>query len=111
MVTPIEEGDKVKAEISKILYKDQIDYIKQEGKWPKQFQPSVSHNEETLSKLKLSQSESGEELSEDYDSDNDDDLFKNTNRPVHNRESDEETSSEENDESNDEQEETVVKPK
>jgi len=29
MVTPIEEGDKVKAEITAILYKEQIKYIKE----------------------------------------------------------------------------------
>lgn len=33
LVTPIEEGDKVKAEIINILYKEQIKYIKEEGKW------------------------------------------------------------------------------
>jgi len=111
MVTPIEEGDKVKAEIAKILYKDQIDYIKQEGKWPKQFLPSVTQTQENMNKLKISQSESGEELSEDDDSDNDDDLFQNTNRPIHNHVSEEETSSEENDESNDELDEVVDKAK
>ena len=30
---PIEEGDKVKAEIVHILYKDQIKYIIEEGLW------------------------------------------------------------------------------
>ena len=33
LVTPIEEGDKVRAEIISILYKEQIKYIKEEGKW------------------------------------------------------------------------------
>ena len=33
MVEPIDEGDKVKAEIVTILYKEQIKYIKEEGKW------------------------------------------------------------------------------
>ena len=33
LVQPIEEGDKVKAEIIHILYKDQIRYIQQEGLW------------------------------------------------------------------------------
>ncbi|XP_063428926.1 probable RNA-binding protein EIF1AD [Mytilus trossulus] len=36
-IEPIEEGDRVKAEISRILYKDQIKYIKEEGKWPEAF--------------------------------------------------------------------------
>jgi len=34
---PIEEGDKVKAEIVNILYKEQIKNIKSEGKWPPAF--------------------------------------------------------------------------
>ena len=33
MVEPIGEGDKVKAEIVSILYKEQIKYIKEEGLW------------------------------------------------------------------------------
>merc|ERR1739846_271803 len=34
IVEPIEEGDKVKAEIVRILYKDQIRTIKTESQWP-----------------------------------------------------------------------------
>ena len=34
IVEPIEEGDKVKAEIVRILYKDQIRHIKSENSWP-----------------------------------------------------------------------------
>ena len=33
LVEPIEEGEKVKAEIVTILYKEQIKYIQDEGKW------------------------------------------------------------------------------
>lgn len=33
IVEPIEEGNKVKAEIVHILLPDQIKYIKEEGKW------------------------------------------------------------------------------
>ena len=33
LVDPIDEGDKVKAEIIQILYKEQIKYIKEEGLW------------------------------------------------------------------------------
>lgn len=33
IVDPISEGSKVKAEISVILYPEQIKYIKEEGKW------------------------------------------------------------------------------
>lgn len=37
IVKPIAEGDKVKAEIFQILYKDQIKYIQENGLWPNQF--------------------------------------------------------------------------
>lgn len=37
IVVPIDEGDKVKAEIAHILYKDKIKYIMDEGKWPEGF--------------------------------------------------------------------------
>jgi len=33
MVEPISEGDKVKAEISHILYKPQVQFIHQQGLW------------------------------------------------------------------------------
>lgn len=33
VVEPIEEGNKVKAEIVHILLKDQIKYLREEGKW------------------------------------------------------------------------------
>ena len=33
IVDPIVEGDKVKGEITHILYKEQIKYIKEEGCW------------------------------------------------------------------------------
>merc|ERR1712109_49316 len=38
VLQPIEEGDKVKAEIVRVLYKEQIKYIKEEGMWPKGFE-------------------------------------------------------------------------
>jgi probable RNA-binding protein EIF1AD len=37
VVEPIVEGNKVKAEIVQILLKDQIKYIREEGKWPSAF--------------------------------------------------------------------------
>ncbi|XP_059148032.1 probable RNA-binding protein EIF1AD [Physella acuta] len=37
MVDPIEEGGKVKAEISHILFKEQIKYIQEQGLWPANF--------------------------------------------------------------------------
>jgi len=59
VVEPISEGDKVKAEIVSILYKEQIKYIKQEGHWPQSF----------LDKKAAGAGDDGE-----------DDLFVNTNR-------------------------------
>ncbi|KAK8781768.1 putative RNA-binding protein EIF1AD [Amblyomma americanum] len=67
IVEPIEEGDKVKAEIQRILYRDQIKYIKEEGLWPKPFDNgSGKGNGKTTSPK---------------DGDDGSDLFVNTNRP------------------------------
>ncbi|XP_065409031.1 probable RNA-binding protein EIF1AD isoform X4 [Chrysemys picta bellii] len=60
LVDPIEEGEKVKAEINFVLYKDHVRYLKKEGLW---------EGEQTAARS------SGEE-----DSDDDSDLFVNTNR-------------------------------
>jgi len=76
VVKPIEEGDKVKAEIQNILYKDQIKFIKSEKLWPSGFEDSVVSDD--LSKLKITEANSGSEV----DSDDESDLFQNTNRPV-----------------------------
>ncbi|XP_023950783.2 probable RNA-binding protein EIF1AD [Bicyclus anynana] len=57
LVEPIEEGDKVKAEIVKIMNKDSIKYYKENNVWPKQFDDSKKH-----------------------DNDDENDLFVNTNR-------------------------------
>ncbi|CAD5125593.1 DgyrCDS13795 [Dimorphilus gyrociliatus] len=46
VVKPIAEGDKVKAEIIQILYKDQIKYIKENGLWPSKF-GTASKSEDT----------------------------------------------------------------
>jgi len=42
LVEPIEEGDKVKAEISHVLLKAHIKQLKKEGKWPKIFDEEES---------------------------------------------------------------------
>ncbi|KAJ8044850.1 putative RNA-binding protein EIF1AD [Holothuria leucospilota] len=89
IVDPISEGLKVKAEISVILYPDQIKYIKEEGHWPEAFSPKREEpekREETeLSdqmEHQLNLQSNDECLDSETDSDNDDDLFVNTNRPV-----------------------------
>ncbi|XP_047998482.1 probable RNA-binding protein EIF1AD [Leguminivora glycinivorella] len=58
LVEPILEGNKVKAEIVKIMNKDSIKYYKENNVWPKEFEDSKS----------------------DVKQNNDDDLFENTNR-------------------------------
>ncbi|XP_071164076.1 probable RNA-binding protein EIF1AD [Mytilus edulis] len=47
-IEPIEEGDRVKAEISRILYKDQIKYIKEEGKWPDAFMETTNTEKDQM---------------------------------------------------------------
>jgi len=82
-VEAIEEGDKVKGEIVRILYKDQIRYFKSENAWP------FKDNEKESSQH-LPESDSGE------DDENEADLFQNPNRPA--LESESETSSDESEE-------------
>jgi len=77
VVNPIEEGDKVKAEICTILYKEQIKYIKAEKLWPAGFEKAVDAAD--MSKLKIKEVNSNSE----EDSDDESDLFQNTNRPVY----------------------------
>merc|ERR1712059_2557 len=83
VVKPIEEGDKVKAEILTILYKEQIKYIKAEKRWPPGF---GDFQLEEAPECKGSDCEQS--------SDDDRDLFQNTNRPTYDdSESSEETDS------------------
>jgi probable RNA-binding protein EIF1AD len=87
VVDPIVEGDKVKAEIVQILYKDQIKYIKQEGLWPSKFSEEGQNSEDSKTGLstqsdKKSQQSNAldiEHTSED-ESDDETDLFQNTNQ-------------------------------
>jgi len=64
IVEPIAEGDKVRAEIVRILYKEQIKHIKKENLWP-------DFPGEGSSAAKKEDGEEGEE----------EDIFVNTNRP------------------------------
>ncbi len=107
IVDPIQEGDKVKAEIASILYPKQIKYIQQESLWPAQFTKKTSSSDldtdgeqggdlstdtltKDISKISLRDAVSrpgdgGDDEDDDdgeSDSDNDDDLFVNTNRPT-----------------------------
>ncbi|XP_074860925.1 putative RNA-binding protein EIF1AD isoform X2 [Carettochelys insculpta] len=80
LVDPIEEGEKVKAEINFVLYKDHVRYLKKEGLWPEAFSntPESQPRSEAREGEQPAVCSSGEE-----DSDDDSDLFVNTNRPCY----------------------------
>ena len=82
VVTPIEEGDKVKAEICTILYKDQIRFIKSENRWPEGFSNQEDTVKDSLSKLDLKEDKNSDSETESEEED-DSDLFQNTNRQVY----------------------------
>ena len=89
VVKPIEEGDKVKAEILTILYKEQIKYIKAENQWPEGFESKIEDQDEGVE-------EKDKGGDEEEDSEDDSDLFQNTNRPIYSEsESSDESESEE----------------
>ncbi|XP_031839691.1 putative RNA-binding protein EIF1AD [Nomia melanderi] len=71
LVEPILEGDKVKAEIVKILTREHQKWYRSQGCWPKEFDESSKSHRETVNKDNQSESE-------------EDDLFVNTNRLQHN---------------------------
>lgn len=88
IVDPIEEGNKVCAEIVHILYGKQIKYLKNEGLWPLAFADKASTDEKADDKQINSNvcekningvSEDEEDRDEDYDDEDDDDLFVNPN--------------------------------
>ncbi|XP_078058933.1 putative RNA-binding protein EIF1AD [Mustelus asterias] len=78
IVDPIKEGDKVKVEINSILYKEHIKQLRNEGLWPASFsEPAV---ESADSQPKKDRSNQGSERDSGEDSEDDSDLFVNTNR-------------------------------
>lgn len=78
IVDPIEEGNKVCAEIVHILYSKQIKYLKTEGLWPIAFSEKVTSDEKPEVKDVISSVHSESNDDDDEDSDNDD-LFVNPN--------------------------------
>ncbi|XP_076877463.1 putative RNA-binding protein EIF1AD isoform X2 [Brachyhypopomus gauderio] len=82
IVDPIEEGDKVKGEISSILYRDHIQYLRKLGIWPKGFMTDGVCEEKKTEPEKEQSNEQHQEEEECDSSDTDDDrdLFINTNR-------------------------------
>ena len=80
VIEPIAEGDKVKAEIVQILYKEQIKYIKEQGSWPSDF--SEDSKIDVTKKLVEQKKDISEATSNsETNSDDESDLFQNTNRP------------------------------
>ncbi|ERL96260.1 probable RNA-binding protein EIF1AD [Dendroctonus ponderosae] len=65
LVEPIAEGKKVKGEIVKVLSKEHIAYLQEEGVWPNSFTEQRKQEEEKQPA-----------------SDSEDDLWRNPNRPV-----------------------------
>ncbi|XP_026859407.1 probable RNA-binding protein EIF1AD [Electrophorus electricus] len=106
IIDPIEEGDKVKGEISFILYRDHIQYLKKLGVWPKGFMTGgVSEERKVGPEKEQSQQQQEEEEERDgSDTDDDLDLFVNTNRAaVLYSESDEDLDEEEEEEEQEEE--------
>ncbi|KAG8522620.1 putative RNA-binding protein EIF1AD [Galemys pyrenaicus] len=95
IVDPIEEGEKVKAEISFVLCKDHVRSLQKEGLWPEAFSEvaekrNSNRNRQTQPELPAEPQSSGEGSSSEDDSD----LFVNTNRRQY-QESEEESEEEE----------------
>ncbi|XP_062856660.1 probable RNA-binding protein EIF1AD [Trichomycterus rosablanca] len=106
IVDPIEEGDKVKGEISFILYRDHIQYLRKLGVWPKGFKVDGESGDR---KQEVQKDENDCEEQEDEhsnsDSDDDGDLFVNTNRAtVQYSESEEDSNDSDEEEENEEDE-------
>lgn len=95
IVDPIEEGEKVKAEISFVLCKDHVRSLQKDGHWPEAFsqvteKDNNDRNRQTQPELPAEPQSSGEESSSEDNSD----LFVNTNRRQY-HESEEESEEEE----------------
>ncbi|XP_077434223.1 putative RNA-binding protein EIF1AD [Vanacampus margaritifer] len=80
IVDPIEEGEKVKAEISSILYKDHIVYLQERHFWPEGFTIENKTNQQKGEKNDSEEKDEKEASASNSDDDDDDDLFVNTNR-------------------------------
>lgn len=102
IVDPIEEGEKVKAEICFVLCKDHVRSLQKEGLWPEAFSDVAekhnNRNRQSQPELPAEAHSSEESCSED-----DSDLFVNTNRRQYHES--EEESEEEDEEGEDEEDE------
>ncbi|KAK2849488.1 hypothetical protein Q5P01_009322 [Channa striata] len=99
IVDPIAEGEKVKAEISFILYKDHIQYLQKQNLWPEGFIEDKT-NKEQKKEGETDEKDEEEEVSDSEVSSSDDesDLFVNTNRSNYQYSDSEEEDSEEEEE-------------
>ncbi|KAM7389390.1 hypothetical protein PAMP_023372 [Pampus punctatissimus] len=101
IVDPIEEGEKVKAEISFILYKDHIDYLQKQQLWPEGFKEEAPSQDKTNKQQdKDEEKDEGEDVSDSEDDESD--LFVNTNRCNYQYSESEEEDSEAEDEDKEE---------
>uniref|UniRef100_H3C701 Probable RNA-binding protein EIF1AD n=1 Tax=Tetraodon nigroviridis TaxID=99883 RepID=H3C701_TETNG len=98
IVDPIEEGEKVKAEISSILYKDHIQHLKKQQQWPERFMEELPMQDKTTNQQQKKEERLEEEEEGSGNSENDDsDLFVNTNHCKYQYESEEEEEDSEED--------------
>ncbi|KAK6998395.1 RNA-binding protein EIF1AD [Biomphalaria glabrata] len=77
MVEPIGEGDKVKGEITHILFKEQIKYIQEKGLWPAKFSTTTNQQQSGMIPSDLLPPSDEDD---DDDGDNLSDLVRNLNR-------------------------------
>ncbi|NP_001088978.1 probable RNA-binding protein EIF1AD [Xenopus laevis] len=99
IVDPIVEGEKVKAEIAFILYKDHQRLLQKEGLWPEGFtqdKTGLVAKEKESSGIQSTEAQAKPQ-GEDSETDDDSGLFVNTNH-VHYEDSEEESESEEDEE-------------
>lgn len=99
VIEPIEEGDKVKAEIVRILCPQHIKSLEKEGNWPVEFRTfddsALKHAESLLKKSNLNDknidnyilddNSKTTDVNNDFSSEDEDDLSDipaNTNRPI-----------------------------
>ncbi|XP_004627267.1 probable RNA-binding protein EIF1AD [Octodon degus] len=80
IVDPIEEGEKVKAEISFVLCKDHVRSLQKEGFWPEAFSEVAEKDNNNRSRQTEPELPAEPQSSEESGSEDDSDLFVNTNR-------------------------------
>ncbi|XP_004596714.2 probable RNA-binding protein EIF1AD [Ochotona princeps] len=94
IVDPIKEGQKVKAEICFVLCKDHVRSLQEEGLWPEAFSEVAEKHDSNRSRQSQPELLAEAPCSVESSSEDDSDLFVNTNRRQH-YESEEESEDEE----------------